>query len=404
MIRWASRLGLGAVALGLLAAGCAEERSPINRVQPNALQKSFFVGSDLQDISDDPEFFKRDTVIDVGYGAAQDGLFTSTYAQPVSRIRWEITEGTLNARLSYERIEDSDNKGNQTDINIDGGKTTYKYKPSNDGQIVASYAIQTHFDIRRSYNPSTGEELNVVEENASDRPWYEREYFRVDWSRNLVTDAYDFDTLSMMGIFGGIQYEPLSYTVLDPSHPDAPHFEDGYFDVTNKVFATPQQLDLSSLGWGIDKFPACMLPGEFAGGTQPYGNCNLGRGYCARRSSASRTTTTSQSTTMGNAASSAAAGIFTTERSGYDRGHGMVDKAHRFASRYNLWDRSHYWQELVEDDGDGARRRHRPSRRRATRMRIRTATHVTMARRTSEAAGAGSRCDVFSQRHAAYAM
>ena len=122
MIRWTSRLGLGAVALGLLAAGCAEERSPINRVQPNALQKSFFVGADLQDISDDPEFFKRDTVVDVGYGAAQDGLFTSTYAQPVSRIRWEITEGILNARLSYERIEDSDGKGNAKEALIEGGK------------------------------------------------------------------------------------------------------------------------------------------------------------------------------------------------------------------------------------------------------------------------------------------
>ena len=55
----------------------------------------------------------RATIVDVGYGAAQDGLFTSTYAQPVSRVRWEITENTLNARLSYERIAGTDGKGNQ---------------------------------------------------------------------------------------------------------------------------------------------------------------------------------------------------------------------------------------------------------------------------------------------------
>src|SRR6516162_160822 len=75
-----------------LALGCAQERPPINRVQANALDKSFFVGPDLQSAADDPEFYKRGTVVDVAYGAAQDGLFTSSYGQPLSRIRWEITE------------------------------------------------------------------------------------------------------------------------------------------------------------------------------------------------------------------------------------------------------------------------------------------------------------------------
>src|SRR5262249_27588557 len=111
------------------AVGCAEERPPINRVQANALDKSFFVGPDLASASDDPEFYKRGTVVDVVYGAAQDGLFTSSYAQPVSRIRWEITEETLNARLSYERISGTDGKGNR--LSGVAPKTT------NDGQIVA---------------------------------------------------------------------------------------------------------------------------------------------------------------------------------------------------------------------------------------------------------------------------
>src|SRR5688572_1379291 len=91
-------------------AGCAEERAPINRVQANALEKSFFVGQ-LGDDADDPEFYKRGTIIDVGYGAGTSGLFTSTYAQPLTRIRWEITEFTLNARLAYERISGTDSKG-----------------------------------------------------------------------------------------------------------------------------------------------------------------------------------------------------------------------------------------------------------------------------------------------------
>src|SRR5688500_7681066 len=103
------KLALFIAVLTLL--GCAEERAPISRVQPNALAKAFFVGSDLRGTGDDPEFYKRGTVIDVGYGAGQDGLFTATYAQPVSRIRWDITEGTLNARLAFERVIGTDGKG-----------------------------------------------------------------------------------------------------------------------------------------------------------------------------------------------------------------------------------------------------------------------------------------------------
>src|SRR5690242_19049144 len=131
---WTQALLLGAMGLaGGSVVGCAQERPPINQVQADALAKSFFVGADLKDISDDPEFYMRGTVVDVGYGAAQDGLFTSTYAQPVSRVRWEITEGLLNARLSYERIAGSDDKGNAV--------SGLSPKKTEDGQIVASYKI-----------------------------------------------------------------------------------------------------------------------------------------------------------------------------------------------------------------------------------------------------------------------
>src|SRR3954471_12927637 len=203
---WTRALLVGAMGLATgSTVGCAQERAPINRVQADALAKSFFVGTNLKDISDDPEFYMRGTVVDVGYGAAQDGLFTSTYAQPISRIRWEITEKYLNARLSYERISTSDGKGNQVDGLVK--------KKVNDGQIVASYSITSHFDIRRSYNPTTGEEQNVIEENTTDRPWYQRAYMHVDWSTNMATDAYDFDVLSVLGIYGAVTYEPLAYTV-----------------------------------------------------------------------------------------------------------------------------------------------------------------------------------------------
>ena len=51
---------LGLMLLGALAVGnadCAQERDPINRVQPMALNKHFFVGRDLVDGTDDPQRF-----------------------------------------------------------------------------------------------------------------------------------------------------------------------------------------------------------------------------------------------------------------------------------------------------------------------------------------------------------
>jgi hypothetical protein len=176
-------LPLVLASLAMLAPGCATEREPISRVQANALAKSFFVGK-LDDPSDDPEFYQRVTVVDAQSGAGNDGLYTSSDAQPTSRIRFEITEKLLVARLTYELVEGTDHKG---------------LRRTPDGQIVAAYTIDKHFDIRRDYNAATGEESNVVVENDTDRVWNEREYMRVDWSKNLITAAYDLDALSQLG-------------------------------------------------------------------------------------------------------------------------------------------------------------------------------------------------------------
>jgi hypothetical protein len=312
------------------AAGCATERAPIDRVQPFALPKTFFVGADLTDQRDDPEFWFQATLVDVGYGAAQDGLFTSTWAQPVARIRWEITEDYLIGRLAYERIAGTDGKGV-------GG-------PVQDGAIVAMYRIDKHFDIANAYNPTTGEKLNIVEENDTDRPWNQRTYMRVDFAKNENTDSYDFDMLSLIGAYGSIQYEPLAYYVDDPSHPDAPRFdlEGGYFDVTNKAFAKPGLVDISSFGWGIDSYPSCMLDVDFSGGTAPSGSCNPVE--LTVRSSFRRVVDDDYEPVEWDGFRFQAYGGFTTDRYGYARDYGMTDAMwHRFLNRYQIWERAHYY-------------------------------------------------------------
>lgn len=301
----------------LVGAGCAEEREPISRVQANALDKRFFIG-EIQNPDDDPEFYMRVTVVDVPSGADTDGLFTNSDAQPTTRIRWEITEDLLIARLTYERVEHTDGKG---------------VRRTPDGQVVAAYPIVKHFDIRRDYNPATGEELNVIEENDTDRPWYERGYFRADWARNLVTDGYEVDTLSQLGIWYGVQWEPVSYYVNDPDHPHAPVFDEerGYFDVTNKAFAKPGIIEDEE--WG--DFPACWLYGSF-----PEANCNPSE--VTLRQAYLRVGDTDYEPVDYDGTRMDMFGYFTVDRFGYDRSYGVVDDEwHRFAARWNLWQRSH---------------------------------------------------------------
>ena len=313
------------------ASSCASERAPINRVQANALKKSFFVGEDLADPKDNPEFYYRPTIVDVDYGATQDQLFTASGAQTIARVSFEISEELLVARLTYERIADT--TGNGTPNSPD----------QNSGQIVAAFKIESHFDVKRGYNPTTGEELNIVEENATDSPWYAREFMRVDWSQNLITSAYQLDTLAALSAFDGtFQYEPVAYSATNPADPDAPMFDDvsGYFDITNKLFVTPQKVFTP---WGY--LPACYLTPDFLNGTGPTGNCNPSE--VKVRLSFRRVVDNDYEPVHWDGARMDMFGMFTTgtvnpDRLGYDRNYGVVDdKWYRFVSRHNIWQRSH---------------------------------------------------------------
>src|SRR5262249_41080382 len=133
------------------------------------------------------------------------------------------------------------------------------------GVIVAAYKISSHFDIRRGYNPTTGEENNIIEENTSDRPWNEREYFRVDWSTNQVQNPMGFAMFSG-SVMGKISVTPLTYYENDPASDNAPRFDadQGYFDITNHYEIAPAQTD-SPFSDLTGKVPTCLVVGLFTG-------------------------------------------------------------------------------------------------------------------------------------------
>ncbi|MBL0194481.1 MAG: hypothetical protein IPQ09_09730 [Myxococcales bacterium] len=321
-----------ALSCALAGSGCAGERPPIDQVQSGVLPKEFFVGKDLASVDDDPEFYFRTTVVDVAPGAGSESLFTASDAQPTVRIRWEVTQNLLVARLAYELVDATDGKGTVGPARNDEPRVGPPRR-TNDGQIVASFAILKHFNIARSYNTSTGEENNVVVEDDVDQRWYERQYMRVDWSKNLVTDAYDLDGPSQIGLYGAVKWDPISYWVDDPKSPDAPELrlKDGYFDVTAKAFAAPQVIHDEE--WG--DFPACWLVGEL-----PQTSCNPSE--VKLRLAFKKVVDTDYEPADYDGKKMDMFGYFTNDRFGYDRRYGIVDdRWKRFASRWNIWQRSH---------------------------------------------------------------
>lgn len=341
--KWCARLGLTALVIGVAgnsagAIGCAGERDPIDRVQANAIPKSFFVGQKLNDASDDPEFYARSMVVDVPYGESGSSflMFTNTI-NSTAKIRWAIEENNLVGRVSFERVGGTDGKGLPSQKERDPKKPLAQ----NDGVVVYNFRILGQFDIRRAYNPQTGEETNLIEENATDRPWQDREYFRVDFSQNLVTTAYDFDTLSLLGVYNGIRYTPMQFDIRNPNDENAPVYDltNGYLDVTNKVFAEPQLINIGGM-----QLPGCLLPNIIRGGTEPAGNCNPNE--ITVRHSFKRVVDTDYEPLDWDGQRFETYGAFTTDRNGYARDYGLADESwKRFISRYNIWERSHAYED-----------------------------------------------------------
>lgn len=193
--------------------GCAGERDPIYRVQSNAVPKSLFLHADGQGryLEDSDSWYFRATITDVP--ASQSTSFIGA-AGEMYRIKWRISQDGKELQ-AYREDPDVLNSGDAH------------------GGTVASFPIESHFDIRRAYNANTGEESNVVEENTSDRTWDKREYMRVDWGTNKISEAM-FVAPGFEAISGSTTY------VESQDHPDHPSFEkEGYVDITARYTVRP---------------------------------------------------------------------------------------------------------------------------------------------------------------------
>ncbi|MCG8556379.1 MAG: hypothetical protein MJD61_13980 [Proteobacteria bacterium] len=161
----------------MLTSACSQAGPHIVRVQTNLVDKAVFDGT----------WWYATTVVDTDYDEAaifgSAGVFAPFSGSmstdfgiedswTMARIRWVIDQNTLFAHRAHELVQGG---------NPDAGAPRFK------GQPLAAFTIEAHVDVRQDYNPLTGEGFNVLSENTSDRRWFERQFMRVDWSRNLVT-------------------------------------------------------------------------------------------------------------------------------------------------------------------------------------------------------------------------
>ncbi|MSP92311.1 MAG: hypothetical protein EXR79_10990 [Myxococcales bacterium] len=285
------------VLLGVALAACAEEREPIQRVQPNAIEKSRFNGT----------WYYGRTVTDM---PASTGFTFVGNSSTVDKVVFDLQESMLYVRRATELIKAADTKG--------GANGAYQ------GEVVGAFRIQSHFDIRRSYNPTTGEELNVLEENSFDRPWYKRTHVRIDWSNNLVhNNDLDFEKQSIESV----PYYVQEFDAHGRRHPDAPKFEpDGsYFDITSRIHARSGTTQLEGYGEValclLDELTECG-PGEYAI-RHSFWKLDAKRQYVGRPYKGAETELF---------------GFFWADRLAYDKQDGVKQQyKERWMARHNLW-------------------------------------------------------------------
>ncbi len=238
------------VSLALMA-GCGI--GDVDRTQPNKLRKSMLDG----------EWYYLQTVVDVPYTTSF--TFIGEQTEKTERLTWDVQEHFLIAYRSYDLV-----------ANTDGPSTV----PGADADKVplAVFPIESHFDVMREYNAQTGEQSNVLVENSWDRPWFERQWMRVDWSQNLAP-SFNF-------LVGNVAQVPGAHYVQAPGDPDALLFAtknaDGtwtdaqgdavgalttadYFDVVHRIFATPETVLVEDWDGVIYEEPACWYLGWYGG-------------------------------------------------------------------------------------------------------------------------------------------
>ncbi len=236
------RFVLVAISAGLMMTGCQNRNDIIDRSVDPFWSKAPF--------QDGKSWYYGMRVVDSAPNQSIIPVGDSGQGFALERIKWEVTESHLigyrdfsfapgtndGGNLGYQRDDEAENDENiPTEITNPGGEDTFF------GEPIIALPISSHFDRIRAYVGLTGEETNEIVENTTDRPWYEREYFRVDWGATPITNW-------------PVIVDEESYQ--DPADPRRWRFElnEGYFEFTNRYVFNGHAGDILGIFSGIPGF------------------------------------------------------------------------------------------------------------------------------------------------------
>jgi hypothetical protein len=310
---------LAAAALGAACPGVGD----IDRTQPDKVKKSIFKNAD----GSPKEYFYRQTVIDV---PATSGVTFIGEQGDTERVIFEVTENFLYAYRAYGWLQDVDGgaiPGQQGDGYVRPGTGPAQGAP------LAAFMIRSHFDVKRQYNPTTGEQTNVIIEDMMDRPWYEREYMRVDWTTNHIAD-FRFGSSTALQTIASRAIPEMDDNPENVR--ERPVVTEDYLDVVTEYNVIPEFYDFREYGYGL--LPQCYfytsIYKDCLGGTVKMRSSFLPVDKLPRYDLGSSDYVPQPYDDL----RFQKFGFFRTERFGYDDQYGVVEGAQtRLANRWNLW-------------------------------------------------------------------
>ncbi|MBL8949292.1 MAG: zinc-dependent metalloprotease, partial [Myxococcaceae bacterium] len=279
----------------------------------------------------DGQWYYKNTVV----GSPNTAVRTRVaFGGQLEKIRWEIQEKLLVGYRTYEPVPGRDPRIDLEKSRI--GATKFRDGSPYKGTPVVAYAIESHFDRQRRYNPATGEQTNVLVEDAQDRPWYQREFMRVDWSMNVLSNSEQCD--GPEGCYGtsamALRYITKQDAVQRDNAPVEERSADGtlqYFDFTVQAVGDPATFYYPGYG----RLPYCYINSTF--------DCESSDFYL--RTSFKRVDeprVQDYEPLVYDDHLMVKFGYFRTQTWAYDKGYTFTDQGRiLYASRHNIWQRAH---------------------------------------------------------------
>jgi hypothetical protein len=325
----AMRFLAGLAAFALVAVSCATDVGDIDRTQHDKLEKKLFAGI----------WYMNQTVVDIPYNATFSFVGEMNFGN-TGKVIFDIQEKMLVVYPATEYVEGAEAKWHAEQIfkywddrcttrgsenfqcvdgvdNLGQPDKTCCFVKLFVGQPLAAYEITSHFDVVRKYNAATGEQSNVIEENTTDKYWWQRTHVRVNWAKSLIND-FTF-------MASKVTQTPVDYYVqtFEEGNPDAPTLTPDYIDVVTKFYGEPASAgtcDIYAVSTG-DCAPAVVKA------RTAFRKVDVAQDY--------------ESKIFTNATHMKWFGYFLTERYAYDPALGYTESGRvSFINRWNLWQHS----------------------------------------------------------------